>query len=139
MISDRIDARGPWLALLAISIGMLPGFTAPSSAQDKTISKSELKTLISTAHTQAGHQRIARYFNAEAAQYEADAKAHAELAQVYRKSGAPSAKYPGGMETFNHCDSISKSLQKAAENARQLAAEHRQMAKGAEKRDRSSL
>jgi hypothetical protein len=32
------------------------------------------------------------------------------------------------MQTFNHCDALSKSLGKAAADARAMAADHRQMA-----------
>ena len=123
------------LAVFAVAIALAPAIVSvPAAAKDKTLSKTELSHLIATAETKADHERIAQYFDAEAAKYEAEAKEHGELAQAYRKSGSASAtKYPGSMQTFNHCDSLSKSLEKAAENARQLAADHRGMAKEATK------
>jgi len=113
-------------------MAMLPAMVAvPTGAKDKQLSQKELKNLIANAETKAEHERIAQYFDAEAAKYEAEAKEHAELAQSYRKAGSASAKYPGSMQSFSHCDSLSKSLLKAAEDARQLAAEHREMEKEA--------
>ena len=132
MTNHLINTRILRLVAFTVAITLAPAVVSiPAGAKDKTISKSELKHLIATAETKADHERIAQYFDAEAAKYEAEAKEHGELAQVYQKSGAPSAKYPGGMQTFNHCDSLSKSLEKAAENARQMAADHREMAKEA--------
>ena len=113
-------------------MAILPAVVAvPAGAKDKQLSQQELKNLIANAETKAEHERIAQYFDAEAAKYEAEAKEHADLAQSYRKAGPASAKYPGSMQSFNHCDSLSKSLLKAAEDARQLAAEHREMEKEA--------
>ena len=134
MLNHFLNARTLRTMVLAVAPGMLPAMiSAPVGAADKPLSKSELKSLIATAETKAEYERIAKYFDAEAARYEAEAAEHGELAQVYRKSGPGSPKYPGSMQTFNHCDSVSKSLQKAAEDARQLAAEHRGMEKEAKK------
>ena len=120
-------------ALLTTAVAVLAIFvSAPAGAQNKPLTNSEVKALIKTAETKAEHERIAQYFEAEAAKYDAEAKDHAELAGIYQKS-TPSAKPPGPSQTFNHCDSLSKSLQKAADDARALAAEHRQMAHEAKK------
>ena len=120
-------------ALLTAVIAVLAVFVSVSAgAKDKLLSKSELKSLVANAETKAEHERIAQYFDAEATKYETEAKDHSELAVVYQKS-TPSAKIPGPSQTFNHCDSLSKSLQKAADDARALAAEHRGMEKEATK------
>ena len=133
MIKRMMKARKLKAALLATAVAVLATVvTVPAGAKDKPLSKAEVKALIATAETKAEHERIAQYFDAEAAKYEAEGKEHGELAAVYRSS-TPSAKYPGGMQTFNHCDSLSKSLQKAADDAHALAAEHRQMASEAKK------
>ena len=112
---------------MAVAVGMLTAMVSvPAGAADKPLTKSQVKNLIAHAETKADHERIAKYFDAEAVKYEAEAKDHGDLAQLYRKAGAPSAKQP--TNTFNHCDSFAKSLEQAAENARQLAADHRAMA-----------
>ena len=101
-----------------------------AGAKDKPLTKAELKHLIANAETKADHERIAQYFDAEAARYEAEAKDHGELAPFYQKSPDPAlSKHPASPRAFEHCDSLSKSLQKSAEEARQLAAGHRDMAK----------
>jgi hypothetical protein len=118
------------LTVFAVAIALVPAMlSVAAGAKDKTLSKTELKHLIATAETKAEHERIAQHFAAEATKYEAEAKEHGDLAVVYQKN-TPSqpGKYPGSMQTFNHCDSLTKSLQQAAENARKLAADHREMA-----------
>jgi hypothetical protein len=132
MTNHLINARILRLVAFTIAIALAPATVSMSAAaKDKALSKSDVNHLIATAEKKADHERLAQYFDAEAAKYEAEAKEHGDLAQVYRKSGSPSAKFPGTMQTFNHCDSLSKSLEQAAENARQLAADHREMAKEA--------
>ena len=133
MLNNLMNRRTLGLAIFAVAIAMTPAvISVPAEAKDKPLSKSEVKALIATAETKAEHERIAQYFDGEAAKYEAEAKEHADLAVVYGKS-TPSAKIPGPSQTFNHCDSLSKSLQKAADDARALAAEHRKMEHEAKK------
>ena len=132
MLNNLINRRILGVALLTATMVMVPAIVSvPAAAKDKALSKTQLNHLIATAETKADHERIAQYFDAEATKYEAQAREHAELAQAYRKNDPASPKYPGSMQSFNHCDSLSKSLQQAAENARQLASDHRDMAKGA--------
>ena len=120
-------------AVIAVAVGLLTAVVStPAAAKDKPLSKTELKNLIATAETKAEHERIANYFDAEAARYEAESKDHGELAPFYQRNPDPAAsKHPGSPRAFEHCDSLSKNLQKAAEDARQMAAEHRGMAKAA--------
>jgi len=122
--------RSVQTALLLTVMTVLAGGVSLRADDSKLLKKDELKHLIATAETAQDHQRLAAHFTAKADQLDAEAKEHAELAQIYQKS-TPSAKYPGGMQTFNHCDSFSKSLEKAAGEARELAADHRAMAKEA--------
>ncbi len=135
MLNHLINTRTLRLAVFAVATAMLTAVVSvPAGAKDKPLSQSELKGLIANAETKAEHERIAKHFDAEAAKYEAEAKDHGELAQLYqRNTPANPTKYPGSMQTFNHCDSLSKSLQQAAENARQMAADHRGMEKEAKK------
>src|SRR5262245_44984488 len=118
----------PALGLAIFVVATILASAVASGAKATSLSKNEPRTLIATEQTQAVHERIAQYFDAETAKYEADAKDHADLAQFYQQHTAMSPKYPGGQQSFQHCDALSKSLAQAAENARQLAAEHREMA-----------
>lgn len=133
MLNHLMNKRALGLMVFAVAIAMAPAVVSvPAAAKDKTLSQKDLKYLIANAETKAEHERIAQYFDTEAAKYQAEAKEHADLALLYqRNTSATPTKYPGSMQSFQHCDSLSKSLQQAAENARQLATEHREMAKAA--------
>jgi len=117
------------MVVCTLSFAMLTAVVSvPAGAKDKP-SKSELKTMISSAQTKADHERIAQYFDREAVKYEAESKEHGELAPLYQKRPDPAlSKHPASARSFAHCDSLSKSLQQAAQDARQLAADHRAMA-----------
>jgi hypothetical protein len=130
MLSDLISTRTIRFAVFAVSTVMLTAMVSvPAAAKDKVVSKSEIKKLISNAETKVEHERIAQYFEVRATEYEAEAKEHGGMALLYQhNTAATPTKYPGSMQTFQHCDSMSKSLQQAAGEARKLAAEHREMA-----------
>ena len=132
---NMISPRALRLAVFAVATALLTAMVSvPVGAKEKVVSKSELKKLVANAETKVDHERIAQYFDAEATRYDAEAKEHGELAQLYqRKTPATPSKYPGSMQSFQHCDSLSTSLQKTAEDARQLAVEHRGMANEAKK------
>lgn len=132
MLNHLMNTRTLRLAVFAVATAMLTAVVSvPGGAKDKPLTKSELKNLIAHAETKADHERIAQYFDVEAAKYEAEAKDHGDFAQLYRKTGTPSAK--NATQSFNHCDSFAKSLEQAAENARLLAADHRGMENEAKK------
>jgi hypothetical protein len=135
MLNHLLNRRTLQTAVFAVAVGMLTGMVAvPARAQDKPLSKTELKRLMTGAETKADHARIAEYFEAEATRYEAEAKQHGELALFYQQhTSSNPTKYPGSMQTFDHCDALRKSLEQAAEKARQLAAEHRKMEQEAQK------
>jgi hypothetical protein len=102
------------------------------------LSKSELKILVANAETKTDHERIAQYFDSETAKYEAEAKDHSELAASYqayaRTSTIPyKAAATASVRNAEHCNGIASQLRKAAEEDRQLAADHREMAKQAKR------
>ncbi len=120
------------MTVLAAATVFAPAlFSAPEAVGGRQLSKTEVRRLIASAKTRADHERIAKYFDAEADKFAAESNKHEELAELYRKTGPNSAKYPGGVQTFNHCDSLAKSLERASEQARQLANDHWEMAKEA--------
>jgi hypothetical protein len=136
MLKHLMNTKALRAAVFAIAVGLVTAVVSVpvGAAKDKPLSKSELKNLIANAETKADHERIAQYFDAEATRYEVEAKDHGELAPFYQRNPDPAlSKHPGSPRAFEHCDSLSKSLQKAAEDARQLAAEHRGMEKEAKK------
>ena len=114
-----------WLTMLAVAVCVQANDT-------KLLKQSEIKNLIVNARTAADHERIAQHFDAEAAKWEAEAITHEELAQYYRRNPDPAAwKYSRSPRSFEHCDSLVKDLRGAAQESRRLAADHREMAKGA--------
>ncbi len=84
---------------------------------------------IGAAKTPADHEAIAKAYEEEAASLEKLAARHKDLGQTY---GQPGGK-PWQAGQAKHCDSVATELAAAAKNERALAAEHRKMAKGAEK------
>lgn len=131
MVNYLMNTRTLKLAVFVVATAMLTTvISLPAGAKDKLLTKSELKNLVANGETKSDHERVAQYFDAEAARYEAEAKEHGELASFYQKSPDPAlSKHAGSQRSFQHCDSLTKSLVQAAEDARQLAVEHRAMAK----------
>ena len=82
---------------------------------------------VGAAKSSADHEAIAKAYDAEALGFEKKAAMHKNLAETY---GAPGGK-PWQASQAKHCDSVAVSLNAAAQEDRALAAEHRNMAKGA--------
>ena len=113
------------LALLATATLLTTPF-----ATAQALGKAELKKLVATASTPQDHERIAKHFDAKAAQYEADAKDHEELAADYAASpSGHDLKHPMSGLTAEHCKYFAKEARRAAEEARKIAADHRAMVK----------
>jgi hypothetical protein len=112
-----------------VLIAMAALLTTPF-ATAQVLGKAELKKLVGSATTPQDHERIAKHFDAKAAQYESDAKEHEELAAEYtaRPTGHE-LKHPMSGPTAEHCKYFAKATRAAAEEARKLAADHRGMAK----------
>ena len=108
--------------VLALALG------ATAAESSATMSKKEARELASKATTPADHQRLALYFKAEAARFDADADDHTEMVSGYREN--PKIKATQGFtDAINHCDSLAKKLKEAAAEDRALAAAHEAMAK----------
>ncbi len=125
-----IKKRTMWLLLLAM-------FVAPSLLRAQasgTMSKEEVKTLVANAKTAEDHERLAKHFDAEAIRLDAEANEHQELVAEY-KANPPGqeSKHPMRGKTAGHCQYFAAALHKAATQARELAADHRIMAKQASK------
>jgi hypothetical protein len=83
-----------------------------------------------TAVAQANHLTLQRYFAAIAAQYDAEAAMHADMAQAERKNANRGSHFPGNaaLRAQQHCERLSASLRDAATQAREQATAHAQMA-----------
>lgn len=140
--------RRPWAAGALVLSTILVGAAAHMKAADSTgkqqavkhsqLTEKQAKALAGTAETKADHMKLVAFYNSKADQFDADAKYHEELADVYRTGsgvalGGKNAGAGSVTRTFAHCDTIAKSLRDAAKASRELAAEHEQMAKEAKK------
>ena len=113
---------------VVLSLITLLGVAISVRADDaKLLKKSELKSLIANARTAQDHARLADHFTAKAEQLEADAKDHEEYAARYKGISGKLRM------TSYHCENVAAGLRKAAEAARQLAADHREMAQEAKR------
>jgi hypothetical protein len=121
--------------LLSTAITILLGVGGLSLAvavEPADLTTKDLKTAIATAKTPKEHQRIANYYKKEADRMLADAVEHEELATVYAKSGDPQGtKHPMAGQTVDHCKYFSEAARKAAQESRELAKLHEEMAKQA--------
>lgn len=132
MRNHLINAQTLRLAVLAVAFAVVPALVIPAGAKDKTVSKSELKTLIVNAKTPADHERIAQYFDGQAAKYEAEARKHEEEATYYASHVQPAIGKNQGFysrEMQDHCPKMAAKLKEAAQEARMMAVGHRELAK----------
>lgn len=123
-----MKTRTVWFSMLAI---LLAGTFLKAEAAG-TLNKEDLKSLIASAKSAEDHERLAQHYDAKAAELDEESKEHQELAVQYR--AAPTmqeSKHPMSPQTAAHCKYFADDLHKAAERARQMAADHRQMAKQA--------
>ena len=126
-----LKKQAVWCLLLAAT------FAAPVllRAQDTDpLSKQDVKTLVANAKTSEEHERLAKHFDAEAIQLDAEANEHQDLVAGYKANPSGQAsKHPMSGKTAGHCQYFADDLHKAATQARELAADHREMAKLAPK------
>ncbi len=104
-------------------------FITTSMANAQLLNKAQLKELTATAKTAQDHEKLAKHFDAKAAEYETDAKDYEELAAVHRNNGH-SSKHPMSGLTEEHCRYFAAEARRAAGEAKKVAADHREMAKG---------
>lgn len=84
---------------------------------------------VAMALTQSDHRTIQQYFLAVAAKYDAEAAAHSDSAQSYRKNWNLGSHFPGSPSVrARHCERLAASIRETANKARDLAAEHERMA-----------
>lgn len=110
---------------------LLLAVTAPTFADSahEQLSQKQLAVLIANANTPAEHQRIADYYHAQAKSLLAESYKHVWMGADYARNPVK------GVRTLSdHCAYLSKDLKAKSEKATELAAQHEQMAKEAEKK-----
>ena len=110
--------------ILLLAAATLP--TLRAGAQSATVTDDNLAQSIANAKTAADHEAIAAYYDQEAADAKKKADLHRNVADTYQKLNI--AK-PVGM--VNMCKGLVKYWDKVADQAKDLAKAHREMAKAA--------
>ena len=116
--------------LLAVLLTVVP--RTGRAASEHRLTKKELKALIASAKTPEDHQKIAAYYREEAKRLHANAKEHADLAEVYAKHPpfpAMGAKHGDTVPGVGHCRKWADLENQEADEADALAAQHEDMAK----------
>jgi hypothetical protein len=126
--------------VVLVAIIALPTVLVPlSSASDRPpvkngpiLTPGEAQQLNMTARTPKEHRKLGRYFNEEADQFEADAKAHDEMIAAYRNAPiVQSSETSRGVRTIEHCEFLARSDREMAKALREMAAAHEQLARAA--------
>lgn len=105
----------------------------PQTAKAPQLTEKELLALLETAKTPADHEKLAAYYDGEAADFDAKASKHKRFAAAYRRMPAPGNPTRNIPDTrasaASHCDNIAAESEKAAKEARSMAEHHRMLAK----------
>ena len=128
---QRLIGNGTtWFSYLAI----IAAGTILWASDGGVLSKQELKDLVANAKSAQDHERLAQHFEAKAVELEAESIEHQQLAAKYKANPTMhESKHPMSGETAGHCQYFADDLKKAAGRARQIAADHREMAKSVSK------
>ena len=117
------------VAFSAIALAVaVTAFAAQESNSKDLLPSKQVKELVASAKTPADHTKLQKHFVALAAKYEAEAAEHADLALTYRKPPVGRLMPGSYPKKAEHCDRLTQTLRDAAKEARELAAEHGQMA-----------
>ena len=129
IITIRMAVLSAALALFAAA--SLPSWAAGSAPMNgPAMTAKEARTLAATARTAEEHLKLARYFNEQGDQNEAEARGHDEMIEAYRNNPTTRAeKTPGGVGTIAHCEFVAKSNREMAKALREMAATHEEMAR----------
>ena len=106
--------------------------TSAQQTKPEHFSKRQLNTLIAEAKTPAEHQRIARFYQAKAQDYLAQAKEHEQMVAAYKANPSLTAKSQSS--TINHCEYFVKTFNELAVKSQELAKLHEQMANDIEQK-----
>ena len=128
-INIRTSRIGAGVAVLSLALFAATGITAGQSGK---LSRAEVKKLATAHNTPADHLKLARHYQAVAAEHEVEAKEHEELAAAYSRNPSGTAqKHPMSGQTAEHCRFYAEHCRNLAKEARALATSHEAMAKDA--------
>jgi hypothetical protein len=132
------STRNPLAALTIIAILFTSAVRVSVAADNKPLTKHELKELLKTAKEPPEHRRIAEYYRQEAKRLYAESKEHSELAEIYGKHQPFLSMEAKHGDTFaqgaSHCRKWATLIAEQAKQAESLAALHEEMAKALEQK-----
>lgn len=88
----------------------------------------DIDKMIAGAKTESDHEALAAHYEAEAKALEAKAADHEEMRKAYERAGRYPAAKGGGVQ---HCNSLVLKYREAAQENRELAKMHHELAAGA--------
>jgi hypothetical protein len=111
--------------------GQLPAAQPASGTVQLTVR--QLAALAASASTPEDHERLARYFEAKALEYRAEAQTHDAMLNVFQANPVMNNDKlrPG---TISHCYYLARSLKQRAARAEALGRQHQRMAEEARNR-----
>lgn len=112
------------LCMLTFGVALFVLSTGRADAQ------ADLGAKVAAAKTAADHEAIAAEFEQEAKELEAKATLHADMAKHYAMEQYAHTTKPNLKE---HCENLSAGLKKAAEQTREMARLHHELAQKAGK------
>jgi hypothetical protein len=115
-----------------VSALLVMGFGAALLAlpASRVVAQAELPAKVAAAKTAADHEAIAAEFEKEAKDLEAKAALHADMAKHYAMNQHAHTRKPN---LRKHCENLSATLKKAAEQATEMAKLHHELAQKAGK------
>src|ERR1039458_1501179 len=114
----------------AITVAAFSQAAPAPQTKPEHLSKQQLDTLIANANTPADHERIARYYQAKALDYLAQAKEHEAMVAAY-KANSSLSNDKNQASTISHCEYFVTTFNALAENSQELATLHERMAQEA--------
>jgi len=117
-----------YLSIAAATLTLLGLASMSSLADEKGMQHMSIDHQAAMAHTQADHEALAKRFDEEAAKLDKQAGEHERLAKQYRSGVGAGPKSDGG-SLATHCDNLVKNLKASADDAREMARMHRDIAK----------
>ena len=120
-----MHAISRWVVTSASALILAAASCATNAAEE--ISHDKLMTMIQTAKTPADHEAIAKIYDQQAAQDEANASMHTRTANLYRGID-PTGGGRGSGQMAVHCKNIAESYTRAGKEHKDLAALHRKLA-----------
>ncbi len=115
--------------LLTVSLLIIPAMFV-AHAPNRANAQTDLPAKIAAAKTAADHEAIAAEFEQEAKDLDAKAALHADMAKHYAMDQYAHQRKPSLQK---HCENLSASLKKAAEQAAEMAKVHHELAQKAGK------